>query len=114
MKLIKPTAEQAPYGLRALKMVAEAPGSIHPSARKLIMAAQEHLAGTRTEIDDLPPGNFAGKYDSIGQPGIAPRLFRAIERGSMMTRDLSAGFVVWPYVERTLDDLRREWNVVPE
>jgi hypothetical protein len=320
MKLIKPTSEQAAYGLRALKMVAEAPGEIHPSARKLIMAAQQHLAGTSIPLDDLepiapdelaahivdpalrlqlvegmtavslvsdfppqsqvnairsfadgfgieselletvqkavdghmlafrmcylrrthfkdfvktqlthrgaigtakalanfaglvedkalsakyeslknlppgtlgrelhdyyvhngfgwpgqkhgfpeagvshdvshllsgydtsavgetlvaafvagyrqdpnaffvalfgmiifstgyqlPPGHIATHGDSIGQPGVAPRLFRAIERGSLMTTDISVDFLVWPFVERPLDELRREWNVVPE
>jgi len=62
----------------------------------------------------LPPGNFAGKYGTIGQPGVASRLFRAIERGSLMNKDLSVDFMVWPYIHRTLDDLRKEWNIVPE
>lgn len=62
----------------------------------------------------LPPGAMAGKFDPIGQEGVAARLFRAIERGSLMNIDISVDFLVWPYAERNLDDLRKEWNVVPE
>jgi hypothetical protein len=62
----------------------------------------------------LPPGNFAAHSDSIGQEGVAPRLFRAIERGSLMTKDISVGFLIWPYVEKKLEELRQEWNVLPE
>ena len=62
----------------------------------------------------LPPGHIAAHADSIGQPGVAARLFRTIERGSLMTKDISVNFLVWPYVERPLDELRREWNVEPE
>jgi hypothetical protein len=62
----------------------------------------------------LPPGKQAVHADTIGQPGVAGRLFRAIERGSQMTKDISVNFLIWPYVERQLDDLRREWHVAAE
>jgi len=62
----------------------------------------------------LPPGKQAVRGDTIGQAGVAARLFRAIERGSQMNKDISVDFMLWPYAERTLEDLRREWNVEAE
>lgn len=53
MILLKPTAEEAAAGLRAMTMVARAPGAIHPAARSLIDAAQRVLLDTRENIDSL-------------------------------------------------------------
>jgi len=63
----------------------------------------------------LTPGpHIAAKHDTLGQPEIASRLFVAIERGAAMHKDISVDFLVWPYVERTLEELREEWNVPPD
>jgi len=63
----------------------------------------------------LPPGRYiAAKHDTLGAPDVAARMFHAIERGAAMNTDISVNFLVWPYVERTLEELRAEWNVPPE
>jgi len=63
----------------------------------------------------LPPGpHIARKHDTLGQENVAARMFQAIERGAAMNIDISVDFLVWPYVERQVEDLRREWNVLPE
>lgn len=80
MQLLKPTPEEAEAGLRAMVMVARAPGTIAPAARALIGAAQKVLLGTDADIDHLD--------------GIAPAdLARALARPEIR-RQLVQGMVV--------------------
>jgi hypothetical protein len=80
MKLLKPTPEEAEAGLRAMVMVARAPGEIAAPARSLIAAAQKVILGTDVDIDRLD--------------GISPAdLARALQR-PQIRRQLVQGMVV--------------------
>jgi hypothetical protein len=48
----------------------------------------------------------------LGKPGMAERMFAAIERGSHVNTDLSDKWDYWPYVEMPLDEARRRLNIV--
>jgi ubiquinone biosynthesis protein Coq4 len=48
----------------------------------------------------------------LGKPGMAERMFAAIERGSQVNTDLSDKWDYWPYVELPLEEARRRLNVV--
>lgn len=50
----------------------------------------------------------------IGQPGVAARWMRAIDRGAMMNTDLSDSWDYWPYMPMPLEEARRALNIVPE
>ena len=41
-------------------------------------------------------------------------VFRALRRGMAMTRDLSVDYDPWPDMERSLDDVREAYGVVPD
>lgn len=59
----------------------------------------------------------AGGYTTVGvlgKPGMAERLFAAIERGSQVTTDLADKWDYWPYVGLPLEEARRRLNVVPQ
>ncbi|CAN5360397.1 hypothetical protein BH10PSE6_BH10PSE6_14490 [soil metagenome] len=49
----------------------------------------------------------------LGKPGMAERLFAAIERGSHVNVDLSDKWDYWPYVALPLDEVRRRLNILP-
>lgn len=49
----------------------------------------------------------------LGKPGIAERLFAAIERGSQVNQDLSDKWDYWAYVELPIDEVRRRLNILP-
>lgn len=49
----------------------------------------------------------------LGKPGVAERLFAAIERGSHVAVDLSDKWDYWPYVVMPLDEVRRRLNILP-
>lgn len=49
----------------------------------------------------------------LGKPGMAERLFAAIERGSQVNTDLSDKWDYWPYVELPVDEVRQRLNIVP-
>jgi hypothetical protein len=55
MQLIHPSPDVALLGLRAMKMVACAPGQIAAPARRLLDAAQTIILRTAHDIDALPP-----------------------------------------------------------
>jgi hypothetical protein len=80
MQLLKPTAEEAQAGLRAMVEVARAPGEITAPARALIGAAQKVLLGTAEDIDRLD--------------GIAPADLASALRRPEIRRQLVQGMVV--------------------
>jgi hypothetical protein len=45
------------------------------------------------------------------EPGLADAFFRAIERGSRVTVDLSERWDHWAYASRPLADVRRELGI---
>ena len=80
MQLVKPTPEEAEAGLRAMVMVARAPGAIAPPARALLDAAQKVLLGTDHDVDRLD--------------GITPQdLARALARPEIR-RQLVQGMII--------------------
>ncbi len=50
----------------------------------------------------------------LGKPGMAERLFAAIERGSQVNTDLSDKWDYWPLVELPIDEVRRRLNILPK
>jgi hypothetical protein len=50
----------------------------------------------------------------MAQPGLAPRFFRAIERGGAMTTDLSDNWDFWPLVTLPIDEARARVGLAPE
>ncbi len=55
MRLVQPDPATALLGLRAMKTVATASGSILPGQRALMEAAQKIILHTQADIDSLPP-----------------------------------------------------------
>lgn len=49
----------------------------------------------------------------LGKPGMAERLFAAIERGAQVNQDLSDKWDYWAYADLPLDEVRRRLNIVP-
>jgi hypothetical protein len=49
----------------------------------------------------------------LGKPGMAERMFAAIERGAQVNQDLSDKWDYWAVADVPLDELRRRLNVVP-
>jgi hypothetical protein len=63
-------------------------------------------------------GHLGVRFNDVATPatgGLDPDEFwHAWERGREMTADLFApGWNVWDWVERDLEQLRRDWNVTP-
>lgn len=49
----------------------------------------------------------------LGKPGMAERLFAAIERGSQVNQDLSDKWDYWAYADVPIDEVRRRLNILP-
>ena len=49
----------------------------------------------------------------LGKPGMAERLFAAMERGSQVNQDLSDKWDYWAYADLPLDEARRRLNILP-
>lgn len=49
----------------------------------------------------------------LGNPGMAERMFAAIERGSRVTVDLSDKWDYWPYAAMQIDEVRQRLNILP-
>lgn len=68
-----------------------------------------------TGVHVIPNPNVpAQRIDAFAQPGVAARWFRAIERGSQMSVDLTASFDLWSIAAESIEVLRARWNVAPE
>jgi ubiquinone biosynthesis protein Coq4 len=50
----------------------------------------------------------------LGKPGVAEKMFAAIERGSQVNQDLSDKWDYWAYVELPIDEVRRRLNILPK
>ena len=50
----------------------------------------------------------------LGKPGMAERMFTAMERGAQVNQDLSDKWDYWAYAALPLDEARRRLNVVPK
>ena len=49
----------------------------------------------------------------LGKPGVAERMFAAVERGTKVNLDLSDNWDYWAYVGLPIDEVRRRLNIVP-
>lgn len=52
-------------------------------------------------------------HSTLALPGLAERMFEALDRGAGLKTDLSAGWDPWPLVALPLDEARARLNVVP-
>lgn len=86
MHLIHPAPEVAALGLRAMKMVAAAPGQIAAPARNLLDAAQKIILRTSHDIDALAPIT----PDELAAGMTDPALRRQFVDG-MLVMSLTAG-----------------------
>ena len=50
----------------------------------------------------------------LGKPGMAERMFAAIERGSQVNQDLSDKWDYWAWIDLPLDEVRRRLNILPK
>ena len=50
----------------------------------------------------------------LGQPGVAQRWLRALERGGKVNTDLSDNWDFWPFLPLPLDEARAELGIEPE
>lgn len=65
-------------------------------------------------VNMRPSGEDFTTVGVLGRPGMAERLFAAIERGSHVNRDLSDKWDYWDYVALPLDEARRRLNILPK
>lgn len=49
----------------------------------------------------------------LGKPGMAERMFAALERGAQVNQDLTDKWDYWAYVALPLDEVRRRLNILP-
>ena len=88
MELNMPTAEQAHWGLRAMKTVAMADGTLDDAERQMLASVQTIL-GTKHPVEDLasvtPEELAAALTDRQAKAMVA------IRRGAAMTVDLNNG-----------------------
>jgi ubiquinone biosynthesis protein Coq4 len=66
-----------------------------------------------TGINMRPSNEDFTTVGVLGKPGMAERMFAAIERGAQVNQDLSDKWDYWAYVGLPLDEVRRQLNVVP-
>jgi hypothetical protein len=66
-------------------------------------------------VDMRPTGGeeFA-TLGALGEPGMAERMFAAIERGAQVNQDLSDKWDYWAYVDLPIDEARRRLNILPK
>jgi len=50
----------------------------------------------------------------LGKPGMAERMFAAIERGSKVNVDLSDKWDYWAWIEMPIDEVRQKMNILPK
>jgi hypothetical protein len=86
MPLIQPTAEEAAAGIRAMTMVARAPGKMAEPARRLINAAQKLLLHTDYDIDALEPIVPEALAEAVVRPELRTQLVNG-----MVVLSLAAG-----------------------
>ena len=50
----------------------------------------------------------------LARPGMAERMFAAIERGSKVNVDLSDKWDYWQWIEMPIDEVRQRMNILPK
>jgi len=84
--LIHPPPDVALLGLRAMKMVASAPGQIAAPARNLLEAAQKIVLHTSHDLDALPPISPEELAGGMTEPALRQQFVNA-----MLVMSLAAG-----------------------
>jgi len=67
-----------------------------------------------TGINMRPSNEDFTTVGVLGKPGMAERMFAAIERGNQVNQDLSDKWDYWAYAALPLDEVRRRLNVLPK
>jgi hypothetical protein len=62
---------------------------------------------------DMRPVPGKGMVGTLGQPGVAERMFAALERGSSLPVDLSDKWDYWPYVALPIEEARQRLGIPP-
>jgi hypothetical protein len=65
---------------------------------------------TGVNVRPIPGDAVVG---ALGQPGVAERMFAALDRGGSVTVDLSDKWDYWPYVALPLQEVRQRLGVPP-
>ena len=79
MKLITPPASVAPFGLRAMAMVARAaPGGLGDTQRTMLDTVQRVMLGTDLDIDTLPSIDFETLAEHFSNPTLSCQLIRGM------------------------------------
>jgi hypothetical protein len=87
MLLVTPPPSAAPFGLRAMTMVARAAkGGLADTHRALLQAVQYMLLGTDLDVDTLPEVDACTLAEHFGDPALARQLIRG-----MIVMSLAAG-----------------------
>ena len=87
MQILEPTAAEAAAGIRAVTMVARAPGQMAPAARNVIAAAQRVVLHTDYAVDELAP---------ITPEELAAAVIRPAMRRQLVTAMLVVSFAEGP------------------
>jgi hypothetical protein len=66
--------------------------------------------GTGVNVTPIPQPHSEG---ILGEPGLAEKVWRALERGGKVRVDLSDGWNHWEYVDKPIDEVRRLLGVEP-
>ena len=77
MRLLRPSPDQAPFALRAMKMVVDATAPNLP-ARRLMEAAQRQILGTSYDIDALAPITAAELAQGFPDPTLRRQLVQGM------------------------------------
>jgi tellurite resistance protein len=88
MQLLRPTPEIAPYGLRAMKMVATANGTFDQAERNLIATAQS-VFGIEGDLDQLEPIEPEELARHLIEPGLRRQIVRGMVVLSLIDGDAS-------------------------
>jgi len=64
-------------------------------------------------VNVRPSGEDFTTVGVLGKPGMAERMFAAIERGAQVNQDLSDKWDYWAYADVPLDEVRRRLNILP-
>ncbi len=78
MQLLRPNAEQAQVGLRAMKAVSLAGGSFGPAAQAMVAAAQRTILGTNLDFVTLEPAEPAELATVFDDPDLAQQIVQGM------------------------------------
>ena len=88
MKLVRPSREMLPFGLRAMKMIASVDGAISETERGLIATAQQAF-GSDLDLDRLAPIEPEELAEAITEPAARRQIVRGMIVLSLMDGEAS-------------------------